>query len=215
MTNDNKSNKNPCSICRSMGLSGCKGHGGGGGGGDDATESDDIAENQEAITFENQPIAAQILVLSSFLEKSMNWREEKGNDFLYSFDEFNSEASLSSIQLDLANVRLVLIPKEQLNTESKKDLNFLLKQIKAQANQFEGISIIENDDVLEFKCSSTQSFDAFIEHLMNQNLIPVDNDFMQTNLDVSNQVSATPDEPGSSWAPNPFDISKGPMPPKE
>lgn len=50
---------NPCSICRSLGLPFCRGHGGGSGGGGSDSASDDKVDNND-----HQLLAPKILPMS-------------------------------------------------------------------------------------------------------------------------------------------------------
>ncbi|GGI87802.1 hypothetical protein [Legionella impletisoli] len=196
-----------CGICRAMGLPICKGHAGGGSGSD----SENKAEKQESSKPENQPNIVQLNALSSSLEKNADW--QSNDDFKFSFNGFNQNASLASIELDLAKCILKLEPKKNLDSEQKKDLQVLFDNIKVEVNQRDGAVARVSNEVLVVNHSDPKQFDALISNLMSKNLMPTDKTVMQVNLETQSIAKeSSKEEVDNNWAPNPFDVSKGPTP---
>lgn len=207
MPSEANQNTNPCGMCRAMGSSVCKGHGG------SSAVNDNPSESEKIPTIANQPNAAELKDLNSFLEKSPSW--EMQDDFLFSFEGFNEHSAISAIKLDLGKAQLKLEPKEGLDPESKKDLNVLSEQIKSKATEFgaKPDNIASKNGSLAIKLSSPKQLDALVTDLIQQNLLPADNKGMQANLDDRDATSQINPEPDSKWnPPNPFDISEGPKP---
>lgn len=204
MSNQATKDTNPCGICRAMGSASCKGHGGG--------ASGDGPETEEPLTLENQPTAQQISALSSFLENSADWQCD--DDFLFSFNNFNEHAAVSSLTLDLAKCELNIEPEENLDLEQKQDLKSLFNQIQTLAQQIDShAQVTMSNGSLNVKLSDPKLFDPLISKLMNKNLIPQNAENLDVGFQSSTQDSTTNELAGEkSWAPNPFDISKGPTP---
>lgn len=205
---------NPCSICRALGLPFCKGHGGGaGGGGDTAKEAS--SQNDTTPTPQYAPANIKAKSLTSYLENSAVWNSNE--DFLYNF---NHEAALFSLELDLAKGFIHFRGHESLSALEKKELNALYDKVENELKAFtqeinsQNFTILRTGNELKITIPEPGLLDQFITRLIHKNLIPDNNYHADLNSRTKQNGEQKLDEKEAAVykSPNPFDISKGPRP---
>lgn len=201
-------NANPCPICRSRKMLICLCRSGGGGGSDESSNPNttEVLSNQEGVS------------LVSILENSKVWKESKENDL-----EFNSAVTtdLFSVAIDISSLKLTFKGLKSLSYEDKQKLNEFYKRIEQELNDFKDelakhgiksdISFINDGDTLTITLPNKEQFDIFVVRLMNAGLIPKNESYTQSMFNTA--MTSTKSTPYQS--PNPFDISRGPLPPGE
>lgn len=216
LSDDDQIKMNPCGICRGKKLKSCKCKGGGGGG--DAEENDDELEQEDELTLQNQPSAEEILALDAFLEESADWQNTDDNRF--EFNAFSDDNFLQSIELDLGKciLKIQLKPREDLDSAQVKESAAYMNAIKAfiqQQAEGDGLKIQIKNGSLEISgFRNMEQFDSLMTKLLANNYLPQSAQDQTLAAKLESQVQ---DEPAQqkSWAPNPFDISRGPTPPGE
>jgi hypothetical protein len=199
---------NPCGRCRAMGFPTCKGHGSGSGGeGDEASEASELT-NTDTLT------------LDTIISKSELWHAEPNADDVYIY---NALDALVSIKLDLAAGSLVFSKKGPLSKEEQKaldeffdtiehELNAFKKELEAQGVDTQSFQSHREKNCLTIQIPGIQHYDAFVQRLMDKNLLPTALNQEQTkhNVAAATHQDNQKEPEASSSAPNPFDISKGP-----
>ena len=198
--------KNPCGICRAMGSPTCKGHGGSGGGSE--TKGNEKSANESSMS------SRKDLELS--ITKSELW-VKADEDFTY---KFTNPDALMSLTIDMGLGLIRFTGKEDLSVEQQKILDVFYQQIineftalknelSAKGVDVQRMLIETGKDHLTIKIPNLRCYDAFVQRLMNKNLII-------TQVEPRNTKSLTAPDRGDaqeyrSTAPTPFDIS-GPKP---
>ncbi|HAT1771388.1 TPA: hypothetical protein RG395_001707 [Legionella pneumophila] len=216
---------NPCSICRSLGLPFCRGHGGGsGGGGSDSTSDDKLEGNDHQLLAPKDP--ANVPSIDQLLLHSGLWHLPEDADFVF---EFKDPLALVNMTLNMELGFLVLQGKRELSNEEQKALDELFDTIKQEFNLFknsikdpqfplETMTLAREGNSLTIKIPSPKYYDLFVQQLMDKNLLPGNAPVLQHQ----NQSVKHPEKLGAvmekdsakeeykSFLPNPFDISRGP-----
>ncbi|MGQ3887824.1 hypothetical protein ACQUW5_02185 [Legionella sp. CNM-1927-20] len=225
----NALDSNPCSMCRAMGSTVCKGHGGGGGGG--GGNKGETSQKDNAPTPEFKPTNLEVRALSSYLEQSEVWQTE--DDFLYNF---NSDFAVFSMALDLGKGLIHVKADESLEDKDEKDLNELYDKIEEELKLFtqevkaQNINVSRKGNDLKISIPDQKLYDQFVTKLLNKNLVPNNNynadltykanpvtnqkvDLAYKANPVTNQKVDVKEAADATYkSPNPFDISKGPRP---
>ncbi|HEN5528819.1 hypothetical protein Lmor_0517 [Legionella moravica] len=211
---------NPCGICRSAGIPNCKGHKGGAGGGETSDE-----ESEELIDEHLSSPMTAFKPSVNFI-KSEVWRQPDSWESVF---EFKNPDALITIKLDFEQGILCLSSKERLPKDQQKAVDELFNAIKNEFNQFkkelanQGISV-ENMQLnhqgnnLTLNINKPKLFDAFIQRLMDKNLLIAQAPTLQN--DKQEKFSATPEksmnttldakQDYNSTAPTPFDMTPKP-----
>lgn len=217
LSDDELIKMNPCGICRGKKLKSCKCKGGGGDD-DDDDENDDDLEQEDELTLQNQPSSEVILALDTFLEESADWQNTDDNKF--EFNAFSDDNFLQSIELDLGKciLKIQLKPVEELDSDQMKESTAYMKAIKAFIlQQAEGADLniqIKNGSLEISGFRNMEQFDSLMAKLLSNNFLPQSAQDQTLSFKLESQVQDEPVQQ-KSWAPNPFDISRGPTPPGE
>lgn len=200
---------NPCGICRALGSPTCKGHGGGAGGGG----SGDSEAQEKSI---DKALNANPAALELSLTKNGLWRKTD-EDFAY---EFNNPVALMSLTLDMGRCSIQFSGKKDLSTEQQKALDEFYQQIKDEFNEFKSELATKGIDVqqmlmerdgnnLTIKIPNPKHYDAFVQRLMDKNLLITQVEPQDTKrMNVQDRPA---EQEHKSTAPSPFDMS-GPKP---
>lgn len=215
---------NPCNTCRAFALPICRGHGGGGGGGGgsgaagdgDLSAASNIAPDFMLSTDEDTIIKALT---------QGGWTLAEDTDLVFEFDD---PFALLTIKLDMESGLLELKGKDDLSPEEQQILDELFddienelalfnKELLAKNVQIGPIKIVREPNSLSIRIPDPQYFDAFIQRLMNKNLLPTPAPELQEKDEISQSIpkeslELTAQEKNAPTAPNPFDISRGPRP---
>lgn len=210
---------NPCSICRSLGLPFCRGHGGGG---SDSASDDKSEGNDHQLLAPKNP--ANVPSIDQLLLHSGLWHLPEDADFVF---EFKDPLALVNMTLNMELGFLVLQGKRELSNEEQKALDELFDTIKQEFNLFknsikdpqfllETMTLAREGNSLTIKIPSPKYYDLFVQQLMDKNLLPSNTPALQhQNQSVKHleKLGAAKDsvmEEYKSSLPNPFDISRGP-----
>ncbi|MHA3319194.1 hypothetical protein [Legionella pneumophila] len=214
---------NPCSICRSLGLPFCRGHGGGsGGGGSDSASDDKADDNDHQLLASKNP--ANVTNIEQLLLHSGLWHLPEDEDFVF---EFKDPLALVNMTLNMELGLLVLQGKRELGNEEQNALDELYETIAQEFNLFknsikdpqvplETMTLAREGNSLTIKIPSPKYYDLFVQQLMEKNLLPGKAPVLQhQNQSVKHpeKSEAAKDsvmEEYKSSLPNPFDISRGP-----
>jgi hypothetical protein len=217
-------NNNPCGMCRAMGFPRCQGHGGGGGGGDSGGGGSSDAEHDDATSKALDDVitsaAEASLALGDLFLESMLWVAQENEEDVYTYDATHA---LLSITLDLGLGSLVFSRDGDLSQEEQEELDLLFDAIEEALNEFktelldagldvEAVHCHREAGVLTMKMPTPTYYDAFIQRLMDKNLLVTQPKLAEKNDEVAvkQDMEVEQDDTYSSTAPNPFDISKGP-----
>ena len=161
---------NPCGRCRAMGLAFCKGHGGSSGGGDS-----DVSTNEKAAS-KLTPHALETLLLQNSAWKKPDELEQT---FL-----FKDQNTLFIMTIDMENNQIIFSGHKNLTETQQTDLTEFLDAIVYELNAFkteltqhdksgESIQISRDKTTLTINCPSAKHYDAFVQRLVNKNMLPI------------------------------------------
>ena len=166
---------NPCGICRASGLPTCKGHGGrgGSGGSSDSTE-EMLAETITTLTL--TPIS-----LEEQLTRSAVW--DKPDELELTF-VLNGQDTLFTMKIDMENNQLIFECDKNLSKEQQADIRAYFEAIMKELTVFktelikQGVSVehitaISNENTLRIRFPSAEHYDAFVQRLIDKNMIPM------------------------------------------
>lgn len=168
--------KNPCNMCRTLGLPQCKGHGTQDAGTEDARS--DSHEDSNNKPEDNAP-------LEKSLEKNKNWRRQHGvHDEDNIFNYFNPHA-LAAIKLDLSKGSLTFFTAKVYKSMLKAECDLVdglfntiekaliaFKNELAAAGEFtQQISMKRIDGNLMIAIPNPKHYDAFVKRLLDRNLL--------------------------------------------
>jgi hypothetical protein len=204
--------RNPCNLCRAVGLPGCKGHSGGGGG-----TSSDSKKDSGSASVSSGPIQASDI--KAQLALSMYWTK---NVVLNSVLEYKNPAAVLGFCLDMDRCLVAFYGNKKLSKEEELIVEEFLDAIEDELNLFkeellkQGISqeLVEQikmkyvDTSLVLKFPTPKLHEGFIQRLVEKNLLSV-----VPGVQNENELDS-PAEAGleKHIAPNPFDIRSGPKP---
>lgn len=215
---------NPCSICRSLGLPFCRGHGGGSGGGGSDSASDDkkVDDNKHQLLAPKNP--ANVTNIEQLLLHSGLWHLPEDEDFVF---EFKDSLALVNMTLNMELGLLMLQGKRELSNEEQNALDELYDTIAQEFNLFknsikdpqvplEAMTLAREGNSLTIKIPSPKYYDLFVQQLMEKNLLPGKAPVLQhqnqsvKHPEKSEAAKESVMEEYKSSLPNPFDISRGP-----
>lgn len=210
---------NPCSMCRALGLPICRGHGGGSGGSEGSDENSQKDENQK----DNE---GQLLSRSTPMDKvliySELWQLPADADFIFKFDDPHA---LLDITLNMELGSVVFQGHKEPSAEEQEALDALFDEIEKQFNGFkkslnnpqiplESMTQNREGNKLTIKIPNPKYYDAFVQQLMDKNLLPNKAAPLQEQKKAEEPVEMTPADEAiqryTSLLPNPFDINSGP-----
>lgn len=215
---------NPCSMCRSLGLPMCRGHGassgGGGSGGGSESKSEDKSSNNENLI----PFTKGLSTIGKILLHSGLWHVPADEDFVFKFE---NPFALLNIKLDMEHGSIVFQSKKELSDEEQEAVDELFDAIEQQFNQFkdslidlqiplELMTLKREGGTMTIKIPSPKYYDAFVQQLMEKNLLPNKEPSLQQQHKTGKQPEASTarkdqeQEEYKSSLPNPFDITRGP-----
>lgn len=216
----NSPKKNPCGKCRANGLPVCKGHAGGSGGGSGDDDDETSEEKKEASTGPKPMLKPKTLEerLGAYLD------EATGLDSVVILENQNALFTMKLL-MDVGSI--TFSAKKDLSEEEQADVNELLNAIEIELSDFKKELIQKNEDPklidkiqtvrdennLTLKFPSPKFYDAFVERLIDKNLMIAKPSPQQEQAqrEIKQQL---PEENLQSYnkptAPNPFDISGGP-----
>lgn len=214
---------NPCSICRSLGLPFCRGHGGGSGGGGSDGESD-VKLDESKLNNDYKLFAPNVSTVDQLLLNSGLWHLPVDADFIF---EFKDPLALVNITLNMELGSLVFQGKRKLSNEEQKALDELFDAIEQEFNLFknsikdpqfplETMTLAREGNSLTIKIPSPKYYDSFVQQLMDKNLLPSNAPVLQhqnksaKHPEKSEAAKDSVMEEYKSSLPNPFDISRGP-----
>lgn len=161
---------NPCSICRSLGLPFCRGHGGGsGGGGSDSASDDKVDNNDHQLLAPKNP--ANVTNIDQLLLHSGLWHLPEDEDFVF---EFKDPLALVNMTLNMELGLLVLQGKRELGNEEQNALDELYDTIAQEFNLFknsikdpqvplEAMTLAREGNSLTIKIPSPKYYDLFVQ----------------------------------------------------
>jgi hypothetical protein len=205
--------KNPCGICRAKRLPTCICKRGGGG----SSEEESAEKNDALPTTPHTPTLAH---LNHIFSESPVWQPVPDADDSYTY---NDPQGLFSIKLDLGAGSLELTKRPDLSKEELQQLEKLLNMIENAFLSFKSELEAKGIDTQAFQCEHKNGsliikipnptyFDAFIQRLVDKQLLPT-NTINKTHSSASDDSTSQEDslnQENNTTAPNPFDISKGP-----
>lgn len=207
---------NPCGICRAKRLPACicKPGGGGSGGGSE----EESAEKDNALQATAHVPTLQHL--NTIFSESPVWQPVPNADDSYTY---NDPQGLFTIKIDLSAGTLELTKHPGLSKEELQQLEKLLDVIESEFHAFKAELQAKGINTQAFQCHhdngsltikipNPKYFDAFIQQLVDKQLLPTDtmNRAHLPEADGSKSQDDTRNQATNSTAPNPFDISKGP-----
>lgn len=201
-------NNNPCSICRALGFPTCKGHGSSRGGQEEASDNDEVSNKDKSSI--NESTANDLTIA---LGQSALWL--KPDDLIF---EFNHSDALMSVTIDMEQGTILFLGKEDLSHAQNIALKEFFQTIKQELNEFKkDCSVSANQMQLELvdnKCkiriSNPKLFDAFVQRLLDKNILSTDLESIPINN--RDTVSESKQDANNQYkSPTPFDIS-GPKP---
>lgn len=211
--------KNPCTMCRALGLPICRGHGGGGGGGSEGGDEDSQKdENQK----DNEQPLSRNTSMDEVLISSELWQLPADADFIFEFDEPHA---LLDITLNMELGSIVFQGHKELSDEEQEALDALFDEIEKQFNTFkksldnpqiplESMTLNREGNKLTIKIPSPKYYDAFVQQLMDKNLLPTKATPLQEQKKAEEPREMTPADEAiqryTSLLPNPFDFNNGP-----
>lgn len=217
--------KNPCGMCRANGLRVCKGHGGGAGGGGGGGGSSDSSDNQEGLSTSPSPKLKPKTLQERLAENLIS------TDGLDSVFIFENQDALFTMKLDMDCGSIIFCGKKDLSKNQQATLDEFFNTIKTELSAFkkelikmgedpkliDKINAVHVENVLTLKFPSPKYYDAFVERLIDKNLIFIEPVPQQEKIReaVTPQLLASPEdtEPShKSTAPTPFDIRPEPKP---
>ncbi len=207
---------NPCGICRAKRLPRCMCKGGGGGGSSDAEDETYEPNDSSKATTDAQTLQG----LNDIFSENPFWEPVYNADDCYIY---NDPLALFSITLDLSAGSLVFTKRDGLSKEELEQLEKFLDVVESELNSFKAELNANGIDTQAFQCHRGNGnltikipnptyFDAFVQQLIDKNLLSTDS--MQkkhdSNVVNSNESDEQQTQVITSTAPTPFDISKGP-----
>lgn len=226
---------NPCGMCRTLGMLSCKGHGGdsGGGkiGGSGGGQGNDSGSGSPLSNV--TPPIPSLITLEKMFNNSPFWLAVPDEDLMY---EFNNPDALIGITLDLTG-SIRFFSKNAVSATQLDDIGSLYQAIVEEFLAFkndlasQGIDtsnmvLKREEGQLILKIPKPEYFDAFIQRLMDKNLLitqspsnnlemelPSSDDIVTLQSeDVDTLYSEfVTDKTDRLTAPTPFDMS-GPKP---
>ncbi|MCX7114444.1 MAG: hypothetical protein NTW08_00805 [Gammaproteobacteria bacterium] len=206
-----------CEMCRAMGLAICKGHGGGGGGGGGDSE---VSSNKKEETLTKRSATPKFSpnALETQLMQNPAWKkpDELEQTFL-----FKDQDALFIMTIDMENNQLIFSGNKNLTENEQAALNELLDAIVHELEAFkteltqhgesgEQFKVTRDRNTLTITCPSAKHYDAFVQRLMDKNMLPI---HPKTELQKTHDKPKV-EEPSSQYTtPTPFDIN-GPKPKK-
>lgn len=212
--------KNPCTMCRALGLPICRGHGGGGGGGSEGGDED--SQKDEKQNDNEQQLLNRSSSMDEVLIYSELWHLPADVDFIFEFDDPHA---LLDITLNMELGLIVFQGHKELTAEEQEALDELFDEIENQFNAFkksldnpqiplESMTLNREGNKLTIKIPSPKYYDAFVQQLMDKNLLPNKAAPLQEQNKAEEPMEMTPADEAiqryTSLLPNPFDFKNGP-----
>ncbi|MDI9819796.1 MULTISPECIES: hypothetical protein [unclassified Legionella] len=196
-------NNNPCGICRALGLPICKGHGSSGGGSGDSYDDQSLAKGQSVT---KEPISID---LEKSLGKSTLWLNSDDLAF-----EFNIPDALMSVKIDMEQGIISFLAKEDLSQDQSIALQKFFEAIKQEFNEFKNdfsvaanqMQLAQMGNGLKITISNPKLFDAFVQRLLDRNILVTELGPMPGKGRYSIPESKQETE-NQYKSPTPFDIS--------
>lgn len=221
--------RNPCSMCRALGMPTCKGHGGGGGGGGSSSDTADAkSSGASATSISFDGLTGTSTSIEDSLSQNPAWTQSNQLELTFLFAHPNA---LLSIKLDMGQGRLTFSGDKDLTRDQRVVLGGFFKAIELELNDFkkelskkgidtDSIKIAHEGNNLTIKIPTPKYYDAFVQRLINKNLLPTltpelsQEKRRESAADKSLVGQESAEQTSRSTAPNPFDIRKGPQPTK-
>jgi hypothetical protein len=172
---------NPCPTCRLKGFPSCTGHGGGGGSSGDSKDASDRLEDASTKTTATATPTFRPILLETQLMQSQIWKCK--DEFTFTFE---SQDALFTMEIDMVHNRIIFLGDKNLSREQREDLRLFFDTIMKEFNEFkreltaQGISVDNitvtregNTLILSFGSSNRIQYDAFVQRLIDKNLIPM------------------------------------------
>jgi len=218
---------NPCNMCKSMGKTTCSGHLSEGGG----EETEGKTEGSE-ISGQSMPTPAPESKKSveEVLLENEGWSQDFDNEGVLTF---NSPYALFSMELSLDTGSIKIFGDEGLSPEKQKTLAVYMQAIADEVNEFkksldpsdplvDKITVTCENNVMTITLPTPAYYDAFIERLIEKNLLPVaikqavlehkEKNEAKADNSLSEEESPEELEEEKQTTPTPFDIHSGPKP---